>query len=66
MNGLLHRGHADQLTEDRGLRQRSLDRDAQMLNQGSDGKIVAFFRSNRRTMGVGTAPGLENHEGQPA
>ena len=37
-----------------------------MLIQGRDGKIVAFFRSNRRTLGAGTASGLTSHEGQPA
>ena len=66
MNGLLHRSHPHQRTEDRGLSQRSMNRDAQMPIQGRDGKIVAFFRSNRRTLGAGTASGLRNHEGQPA
>jgi hypothetical protein len=66
MNGLLHRSHAYQRTEDRGLRQGSLDRDTQMLIQGLNSAIVALMRSNRRTLGAGAASGLRSHEGAPA
>lgn len=63
MNGLLHRRHPDQRAEDRGLEQGSLDRDAQMTVQGSDGLIVAFKRSNRRTLDAGAARDLKGYQG---
>ena len=66
MNGLLHRSHAYQRTEDRGLSQGSLDRDAQMLIKGLNSMFVALMWSNRRTLGAGAASGLRCHEGAPA
>ena len=66
MNGLLHRSHAYQRLEDRGLCQGSLDRNTQMLIQGSNSVIVALMWLNRRTLGAGAASGLRSHEGAPA
>lgn len=63
MNALPRRRHPDQRAEDRGLGQGSLDRDAQMTVQGSDGLIAAFTRSDRRTLDAGAARDLKGHQG---